>query len=477
MNQVSDRPGLLKSLGLGDVVLFIVVAGTNFQWVATAAATGPFSLVMWIVGGFTMFLPLSVCVAYLSSRYPDQGGLYVWSKRAFGPFAGFMTGWTYWSSNLPYLPGVLYFAAGSLLFRSGGNVSVTIVSPNYFILFALAGLAVGVILNVRGLAVAKWLCNAGAVARWLVLGLLTILGIAVWWRFGSATVIDGRTLTRHLHLADVIFWSTIALAWTGPEAASFMGGEIRDARRTIPLALAIAAPIIAAIFMIGTLSVLLAVPPEHTSALYGVMQAIDSAAVRLGLSWLVPIGSICVTLSCIASVVAWLGAMARIPFVAGIDCYLPKSFARLHPRYGSPTLAIVTQALIAGVFAVLGQLGTSVRGAYNVMVDLTVLTVLLPFVPLFAAAIKLSAAPPVAGEIRIWGGRVTIIVLALLGLATTLGAMALSLVPAADETNPMLAALKVVGMTAALLLSGAGVYLAGVARARRYGGSSESVAD
>ena len=112
-------PHLRRALGLFDVTLFIVTAGSSLQWAATAAAAGPSSLLVWVLGGLAMFLPLSVCVVFLSSRYPDEGGLYVWSKRAFGPFAAFMTGWTYWTSNLPFFPALLYFAAGSALFWSG----------------------------------------------------------------------------------------------------------------------------------------------------------------------------------------------------------------------------------------------------------------------------------------------------------------------------------------------------------------------
>jgi amino acid transporter len=453
-------------LGLRDVVLFMVIAGSNLQWVATAAASGPSSLVVWVLGGLAMFLPLSVCVAFLASRIPDQGGLYVWSKTAFGPFAGFMAGWTYWTANLPYLPGLLYFAAGSLLFSSGGHDPSAVGSPVFFIGFALGGLGLGVFLNVRGLGVAKWLNNAGGIARWFTIVVLAGLGLAIWWRFGAATAINRHTLIPGRRLADVIFWSTIALAWTGPEAAAFMGGEIHEPRRTVPIALAIAAPMIAAIYLIGTLSVLVVVPREHTSALYGVMEAIQGAAGRLDLAWLVPISAVCVSLSCVGSVGAWLGATARIPFAAGIDSYLPKSFARLHPRYGAPTVAIVSQALIAGVCAVLGQAGTSVKGAYDVLVDMTVITTLLPFIMLFGAAIRLSGGPRVPGEIRLPGGRITLVVCSLVGLATTVGAIALALIPPPDEVNPTLAVLKVVGMSAVLLLAGTAVYLTGKARAR-----------
>jgi amino acid transporter len=467
MNSTPEAPHLTRALGVRDVALFMVTAGCSVQWSTTAAAAGPSSLLVWVFGGLTMFLPLSVCVVFLSSRYPDEGGLYVWSKHAFGPFAGFMTGWTYWTSNLPFLTSLLYFAAGSALFWSGQRDTSASASPSYFICFSIAALGVAVALNVRGLASAKWLNSAGAIARWLETILLVVLGLAIWRRFGTATPITRQTIVPGFRLADMVFWATIAFAWTGPEAASFMGGEIRDPRRTVPKAFAIAAPMIAAIYILGTGSVLVSIPSEQTNALYGLMEAISSDAARLNLLWLVPVAAVFVVLDRLGSVGVWLGAVARIPFVAGLDHHLPRSFARLHPRHGSPTVAIWTQAVIIAAFAFLGQAGTSVRGAYTVVVEMMVVATMLPFVPLFAAAIKLSAGAPVPGEVRIPGGRHTVVVMALIGLATTLGAIALAFVPPADEDRPAIAVLKVAGMTTALLLAGAAVYFAGSARARR----------
>jgi amino acid transporter len=174
--EVTELAGLRKSLGMRDVILFFVTAGTNFQWVATAAAAGQGSLLVWVLGGLLMFLPLSVCVVFLSSRYPAQGGLYVWSKQAFGPGVGFMTGWTYWTSNLPYFPGLLYFAAGNALFLSAHPSAQASASPAYFMAFAFGGLILGTVLNLRGMAIAKGLNNAGAIARWFAGLILAGLG-------------------------------------------------------------------------------------------------------------------------------------------------------------------------------------------------------------------------------------------------------------------------------------------------------------
>jgi glutamate:GABA antiporter len=458
---------LRRALGTRDVALFMVTAGCSPQWAAQAAATGPSSLTVWVIGALGMFLPLSVCVVFLSSRHPDEGGLYVWSKRAFGPFAGFMTGWTYWTANLPFFPSLLYFAAGCALYVSGSPDAAAHATPAYFIGFSLAALGAAVALNLMGLGLAKWLNNAGAVARWLETALLVALGIAIWSRFGAATAINRHALVPGFRLTDLVFWATVAFAWTGPEAASFMGGEIRDPQRSVPRGLALAAPMIAAVYLLATASVLLAIPTEATNALYGIMDAIRSAAVRLGLWWLVPAAALFVVVDRVGSVCAWLGAVARIPFVAGIDHYLPRSFARLDPRTGSPTVAIWAQALATAVFVILGQAGTTVRGAYAVLVEMSVVGTMLPFVLLFASAIKLAGGTRVAGEVRIPGGRASIVAMASLGLMTTAVAIVLSFTPPPEEASPALAVLKVAGMTAGVLLLGAGFYLMGRARARR----------
>jgi len=459
--------GLRRALGLTDVVLFFVVASSNLQWVATAAAAGPSAIPVWVIGGLAMFAPLSISVVFLASQHPEEGGLYVWSKRAFGPFAGFITGWTYWASLLPYFPALLYFAAGNALFIGGTNGGSLSASPWYYIVVALAALAFATIVNIYGLEVGKWLNNAGAVSRWIVTLLLVGLGAVAWWKFGPATPINATTMRPGLQLKEIIFWSVIAFAWTGPEGLPFMGGEIKNPRRTIPLGLILAAPAIAIIYIGGTAAVLTALAPQAVNPSSGVMQAIGSVASRLHWNALTPIAAVLVALSCFGSAGAWLGAGARLPFVAGIDHYLPASFGRVHPRWGSPVTALVSLASIAAVFVFLGQAGTSVRGAYNVLVSLTVVITLIPFVFLFAAAIKLRAEQWSPETIRIPGGKWTVSIAALIGLLTTLSAIVFAGFPADNDPNKTFAVVKVVGFTALILLVGVVIYLAGRRREGR----------
>ena len=89
-----NQPQLRRVLTFRDLVLYYSVTGFSLRWIATAAAAGPSALVIWVVAALGFFVPLVFSTLELSSRYPEEGGIYVWSKRAFGDFSGFMTAWT-----------------------------------------------------------------------------------------------------------------------------------------------------------------------------------------------------------------------------------------------------------------------------------------------------------------------------------------------------------------------------------------------
>ena len=457
----SGAPGLRQAMGFGDVVFYFITAGVNLQWVATAAAAGPCAITLWLISCATMSLPLAFCVVELSSRYPQEGGLYVWSKRAFGDFAAFMTGWTYWMSNLPYFPGVLYFAAGNALYVAGDRFKHLAGSRTYFIVASTLGLALGTWLNLVGLQVGKWLNTAGAHARWVATLLLMGIGATAWLRLGPATTFSLESLTPGLHLRDLIFWATIAFALTGFESASFMGEEIRDARRTIPRAIFASAPLIALIYILGTFSVLVALPASEVSSMQGVIDAIDAADSRLGLAWITPLAAGVIAMSALGSVGAWLGSTARLPFVAGIDHFLPKSFGRLHPKWRTPHVALWTEAIITMVCVLLYQAGTTVHGAYNILVSMTVISLLIPFLLLFASVIRVQREPAGPGVIRVPGGRPVAILLGAVGFLTTSVAIVLSIFPAPDEPHKTLAVVKVIGLTVLNVGGGALVYAVG----------------
>jgi glutamate:GABA antiporter len=135
--EVEDRNRPRQVMGFRDLVLFYVITGISLRWIATAAAAGPSSIVIWVGAWLCFYTPLALSVLELSSRYPNEGGLYVWSKRAFGDFSGFMSAWTYWTSNLPYFPAVLYFAASNVLFMRQAAWQHLSNNATFYIVFAL----------------------------------------------------------------------------------------------------------------------------------------------------------------------------------------------------------------------------------------------------------------------------------------------------------------------------------------------------
>jgi glutamate:GABA antiporter len=457
---------LRKAMGLGDLILFYLVTALSLRWIATAAAAGPSSLFIWVLGCIGYFIPLVFCVLELSSRMPDEGGIYVWTKHAFGEFAGFMTGWMYWTANLPYYPGLLYFAAGNALFIGGDRWQYLSTNSLYFIVFALCGLALGFILNIIGLDVGKWLHNLGAIGAWVPALLLIVMGGIAWLRFGSATEFSWTTILPIANFKNVLFWATVAFAFGGMEGASTMSEEIQNPRRNIPKALLAAGVIITLIYFAGTASVLVALPADEASGLQGFMQALSRVAGKMGLAPLAPLVAVLVMISSIGGVSAWFAASARIPFVAGVDRFLPQAFGRVHAKWRTPYVALGVQAVIATLFIFLGQAGTSVKGAYEFLVSVGVLSYFLPFLFMFTAMIRVQREPAGPEVIRVPGGKPVAILLAVLGLITTIISSVLACIPPADEPHKVLAVAKILGSSALMVAIGAVVYWIGKWRRR-----------
>ena len=463
---VEDPNRPKRVMGFRDLLLFYVVTGVSLRWIATAAVAGPSSIVIWIGAWFAFYTPLALSVIELSSRYPNEGGIYVWTKRAFGDFSGFMSAWTYWTCNLPYFPAVLYFAASNALFirqDSWGHLSN---NTTYYILFSLIALTVATVLNVFGLDVGTWLHNMGALAMWIPICIIVGMGAVAWHLYGSATTFTLHSMIPSTHINDMIFWSVLIYAFAGCETASLMGDEIKNARRAIPRALLIGGLTVTFCYIVGTISVLVALPASEMGNLQGLMQAISKTAHRVGFESIIPFAAFLIALSNVGAAGAYLAAVARLPFVAGIDKFLPPAFGALHPRWKTPWVGLLTQWAFGVLFIFLGQAGTGIKGAYDVLVSMGVITYFIPYLYLFAAMFKLQNEPAGPEVIRVPGGKPVARLVALVGLMTTTFTIAISLLPPPDEPNKILAVVKIVGLSGILVGMGAWIYWSGKRRAR-----------
>lgn len=449
-----DKKLLKRELGFFDLTLFYIAGGLSLRWIATAAAAGPSTILVWIFACIFFFIPLAASVLELSARYPQEGGIYVWTRHAFGDFAGFLVAWTYWMSNLPYFPAVLYFGAGSLLFAFPRGQQLS-NSGIYYLSFALSCLAFITMLNVLGLKFGKWINNLGAFGSWVpIIILLSLAGLSIF-RFGSATKFTVMSMTPHADLKNAIFWSTIFFAFGGCETGSFMGEEIKNARHTIPRALIVSGIILAFSYIAGTIALLVALPSTEITGVGGFSSAIQRMCARIGVPWIVGVVAFLITLNSIGGAASFLSSTSRLPFVAGIDRYLPQAFGRVHAKWGTPWIAIIFYGVAGMLCALLSQAGSSVQRAYDLLVSMSIITYFLPFVFLFLSMIRLQREPVPYGATRIPGGKPVAVVLASAGLLTTVATIILAIVPPNDEPHKAIAIAKVIGAT--FLLVGAGV--------------------
>jgi amino acid transporter len=336
----------------------------------------------------------------------------------------------------------------------------------YYITFSLITLALVTWINLAGLGVGRWLHDAGALAMWIPAVIIFVMGVIAWRRFGPANSFDLHSMLPTLHSKDMMFWSLLIFAFGGSEAASFMGAEIKGSKRTVPIALLSGGFTVALCYIFGTLGVLLALPAAEVSNLQGLMQAITRTAEHVGFNHVIPVTAFLIALSSIAAVSAFLAASARLPFVAGLDRILPSVFGRLHSKWGTPWIALLVESSVGAGFLFLGQFQASVKGAYEVLVTLGVITYFIPYMFLFASLLKLQGQPAGENVIRIPGGIWVGRLVATVGLLVAASAIVLSLIPSSEEPHTWLPVAKAVGIILVLFAIGTWIYWAGKWRDR-----------
>ena len=446
--------GLHRVLGTWDLMLLNVVAIVGFRWLSTAAQIGPSSLVLWLLGLIGFFIPLALAVLELSSRLPGEGGLYLWSKAAFSDMHGFIAGWTYWISNLVFLPSLLLFSAGIFLHIGGGRWLAYAGSSGYNLSYCLRVLWMATGLGILGLQRSKWLQNIGGIATWTAAALILGAGALAAYRFGSATTLSVAKLMPDFgRLATFSTLAAMALAFAGLELGPILGGEIRDPHRQIPRATLASCIIITAIYICGTSALLVALPSSMIDVIAGIPQALNAIGERIGLPLFGTLTATLVALSTIGGVSAWVTGTARLPYVVGVDRYLPQALARVHPKYGTPHVALLIQGVMATLVLLAAMSGASIHEAFVILVDMTIVTSLLPLLYIMAALpiLRHRAAGRNEAVFLVPGGTVACWLVGLTGCATTLLAIVTSMIPPADSQSPSLFLLKVVGGSALLI--------------------------
>jgi amino acid transporter len=461
---------LRKTMGFWDVLLFNIATVLGPRWVAAAAHNGTSSISLWVIAAVLFFIPSALVINELSSRFPEEGGLYVWTKEAFGDFHGFVAGWNYWAYTVFYFPGLLLASAAMSAYIVGENGASLSQDRAFLLWVSLGMLVVAVGLNIIGLNIGKWLQNAGGVATYLPLMAIVGIAVIIAMKHGSATHFTPHNILPVWNWDTVNFWSQIAFAFSGLELVSAMSQEVRNPRHTLPRALYAAAVLIAAMYILATMAVLVLVPAGEVSTTSGVFHAITVGSVALQIGFLGVVAAIVVTVGNAGGVGSTVAGIARVPFVVGIDRYLPEAFGKIHPRWKTPYVSILVQAVLSCAILLGSQINETTRGAYQFLVDATIILYFIPFLYMFAAAMRLYSRKDRAENpeaILIPGGKAGVWIISGTGFLTVLVGIFVSLVPPGDSANKLGFELKLVGGTIATIVIGLVLYWRGVrAKAR-----------
>jgi glutamate:GABA antiporter len=421
----SNPPHLKRVLGRWDLVLLFVVAVFNLNVVPSIAANGGVTVWLWMISLVLFFLPQGIAVIELAHRYPGEGGVYLWAKEVFGEFHGFLSGWCYWTNNMLYVPTVMLYFVGVSVFVLGPGHQGLADNKVFALGASLTLLIVLVVLNIVGLGVGKWINNLGGIGTGIAAATLIGLGLAVWFRFGTTVTAADFHIPRNPRFVLNSF-GVICFGLVGLELASIMGDEIRDPARTLPGAVAWGGVISGALYLGVTLTLLVALSKNDISVLQGIVQAVSHMAARVGLNWLLPAFALMLSISIAGIGSAWLAGSARIPFVAGLDHYLPSWLGKLHPQYATPYAALIVHATVSMFLVIMNFVGAGVQETFQKLLSLAVVLQLVPFLYMFGALLKFAIQPEATGRYS----KAILFAAGLSGLVTTILGIALVFFPA-----------------------------------------------
>ncbi len=438
------KPGLRRELGLRDLTLFGIVCLIGPRWLPVAAHAGPESIVLWLLASLLFGVPLAIAVATLMSTVRGSGGLYAWTRNTFGPAHGFLAFWVYWVGMAVWFPGMAVFYVSSSTFTLGPAYEHLADSRIFVLCASLAAVWIALFGNLIGLKTGKWLENAGAIAVALLGAILIAAGSFRWYYSGAATHI---TLMPKMSWNTAVFWAAIAYGISGAEYFGMMSDEIRSPEKTVKPAIWISTAFVAVFYAATTLALLVLLPPKDISEIHGLADGGKAAATVFGMPSIAVILGVLLLLHGFGAFGGVGTAISRMPFAAGTDRLLPDAFSRIHRRWHTPHVALLTLGIVASALLLLSQLGDTLRVAYQEIVSLTLIGGFLPYIYIFISTWKA-------------GKRIA----AALGFGVTIFSLVCTVVPTSDVTNVWLYEGKLAFGTAAMI--GSGLWLYSKARTR-----------
>jgi amino acid transporter len=395
-----DDHHLHRSLNLRDLVLAQILCVVGSSWVGVAGGLGGAQSLVWVAAMLLFYVPMAASVVCLNRQMPLEGGLYVWAREAFGDLGGFLTAWNLWVYGVAVTATILYAIPTELSYLIGPAaawlpenrvVSLAIVS------FMLAGVTYAA---VRGLELGKWIHNIGGIAILIVFGGLIVLPLVAYAKHMPVHYTPFSIAAPPLDLrAFALFGQMLFGALCGLEYIAILAGESRDPARSIGRSVILSSPVICAMFILGTASIVALVPRSRIDFIAPIPQAMRMTLGTTG------IGNVAAILAILLLQLRLLGAtsylftgVTRLPMAAGWNHLVPEWFTRLDRRRSTPINSIACTAALVFALILLGSAGVHAQEAYQLLENASLthyeVAYLAMFgVPLFGAAALRRSLP------------------------------------------------------------------------------------
>jgi amino acid transporter len=400
---VVKEKGFKKVLKGLDMTLFTVCAILVMDTLAPSAAIGTSSISWWLITLVLFFIPYGLITAELGTTYPEQGGLYIWVKKAFGEKWAARTTWLYWINVALWMPSVYILFAGMFAQLFFPDMSLW-MQIGIGIIMTWITVWIGCIKMDAG----KWVPNIGALIKALIMIVIGVGAIIYATRNGVANDLSFSNLLPEWN-AGLAFLPVIVYNFMGFELMSGASEEMKNPGKDIPRAIITAGALIAVFYLLGTVGMLLALPVENIGLISGIIDTLQTLLGTTGIGGVVVIIlGIAALYSFLANMVTWTMGANRTAAEAAKENELPAVFGKEHPTYKTPTGAFLITGIVSTVVIVLyGFFAGSAEDLFWTLFAFSSMVFLLPYLALFPAFLKLRRTDAaVERPYKVPGGKV-----------------------------------------------------------------------
>ena len=399
-----------KKFRLFDAILATVCITLVAESVTPTAAIGNSQYFWWLFLIIAFCVPYGMISAELGTTYQSEGGMYDWVKRAFGAKWASRVAWNYWI-NFPLWIASLAVAVTDVIagiFDLELNIWVLLILQlGYTWLVSFLG--------TQRIGESKWIVNIGTFFKILFMVSLGLLGIYCFIKTGeSANPIESAIdLLPSMDLLSLSFLSVIIFNFLGFEVVATFADDMENPSKEIPKALIYGGLLMAIFYILPATGVNIAMSLEQAEAA-GITDSFSILLTNLGVSAnlvraiIITVGLMFIY-TMVANIVSWSFGVNSVAKYSADDGGLPKVFSKTN-KQGVPYMASIMNGVVATVIVVigliLGQVSETASNLFWTFFSLSLVTLLMSYIPLFLAFIKLRKTDKTKRVYKVPGDKV-----------------------------------------------------------------------